>query len=107
MLKEKIDVTLDGDFNSMGHVHPLTQTVNEIVEIFEHLGFSLMQPEYSPEVEVEKYNFDLLNDWWHVDELTQFVNILDIKYAYNKAKKYILQEDVSGAQSITWAHLKV
>ena len=34
-------------------------------------------------------NFDKLNDWWHVDELTQFVNILDLKYAYNKARKYV------------------
>jgi phenylalanyl-tRNA synthetase alpha chain len=61
LLKEKIDVTADGDFISLGHVHPLTQTVNEIVEIFNHLGFSLIEPQYSPEVEVEKYNFDLLN----------------------------------------------
>ncbi|MBQ4645772.1 MAG: phenylalanine--tRNA ligase subunit alpha [Candidatus Gastranaerophilales bacterium] len=61
LLKEKIDVTLDGDFVPTGHIHPLTQTVNEIVEIFNHLGFSLIEPQYSPEVEVEKYNFDLLN----------------------------------------------
>ena len=61
LLKEKIDVTLDGDYIPQGHVHPLTQTVNEIVEIFGHLGFSLIKPEFSPEVELEKYNFDLLN----------------------------------------------
>ena len=61
LLKEKIDVTLDGDYNPIGKVHPLTQTINEIVEIFNHLGFSLVKPENSPEVEVEKYNFDLLN----------------------------------------------
>ena len=61
LLKDKIDVTADGDYVAMGHVHPLTQTVNEIVEIFNHLGFSLIEPQYSPEVEVEKYNFDLLN----------------------------------------------
>ena len=58
---EKIDVTLDGTYNPIGRVHPLTQTQNEIVEIFEHLGFSLIENQYSPEVEVEKYNFDLLN----------------------------------------------
>ena len=61
LLKEAIDVTQDGDYIPLGHVHPLTQTVNEIVEIFTHLGFSLVEPQYSPEVEVEKYNFDLLN----------------------------------------------
>ena len=61
LLKEKIDVTLDGEYIPAGHIHPLTQTVNEIVEIFNHLGFSLVDSIYSPEVEVEKYNFDLLN----------------------------------------------
>ena len=59
--KERIDVTIPSDYISMGHVHPLTQTVNEIVEIFNHLGFSLIEPKFSPEVELEKYNFDLLN----------------------------------------------
>ena len=61
LLKEKIDVSADGEYVSVGHVHPLTQTVNEIVEIFQHLGFSLVNSEYSPEVEVEKVNFDMLN----------------------------------------------
>ena len=59
--KERIDVTLDGDYIPLGKVHPLTQTVNEIVEIFQNLGFSLAEAKYSPEVELEKYNFDLLN----------------------------------------------
>ncbi len=61
LLSEKIDISLDGDYVPMGHVHPITQTVNEIVEIFNYLGFSLIKPELSPEVELEKYNFDLLN----------------------------------------------
>lgn len=58
---EKIDVTLDGTYIERGKVHPITATINEIVEIFEHLGFSLTENKNSPEVEVEKYNFDLLN----------------------------------------------
>ena len=61
LLKEKIDITMDGDYIPLGHIHPLTRTVNEIVEIFNHLGFSLINPEFSPEVELEKFNFDLLN----------------------------------------------
>ncbi len=61
LLSEKIDVTLDGEYISLGHVHPLTSTINEIVEIFNLLGFSLIKSELSPEVEMEKYNFDLLN----------------------------------------------
>ncbi len=58
---EKIDVTLSGTFSPRGRVHSLTQTINEIVEIFQHLGFSLTKNENSPEVEVELYNFDMLN----------------------------------------------
>ncbi len=61
LLKEKIDVTLDGIYNPLGHIHPLTRTINELVEIFNFLGFSLAENKNSPEVEVEKYNFDMLN----------------------------------------------
>ncbi len=58
---EKIDITLPSDFRPQGKVHPLTQTVNEIVEIFQGLGFSVMPSEDSPEVETEYINFDMLN----------------------------------------------
>ncbi len=58
---EKIDITLPSDFRPHGKVHPLTQTVNEIVEIFQGLGFSVMSSENSPEVETEYINFDMLN----------------------------------------------
>ncbi|MCD7779179.1 MAG: phenylalanine--tRNA ligase subunit alpha [Candidatus Gastranaerophilales bacterium] len=58
---EKIDITLPSDFRPQGKVHPLTDTINEIVEIFQGLGFSVMPSEYSPEVETEYINFDMLN----------------------------------------------
>lgn len=59
--KEKIDITLPGKYTPQGKVHPLTATTNEIVAIFQSLGFSLIQSQNSPEVETEYYNFDLLN----------------------------------------------
>lgn len=35
-------------------------------------------------------NFYNLNDWWHVDQLTQFISKdLSLDYAYKKAKEYI------------------
>lgn len=34
-------------------------------------------------------NFLLLNDWWHVDQLTQFLRKQDFQYSFNKAKTYI------------------
>ena len=51
--KDRIDITLSGKSIPMGKVHPLTQTTNEIVTIFQNLGFSIVAPELSPEVETE------------------------------------------------------
>ena len=59
--KEKLDVTLPGKFTPVGHTHPITSTTNEIVSIFQTLGFSVVSDELSPEVETEYYNFDMLN----------------------------------------------
>ena len=42
----------------MGHVHPITQTINEISDIFHSLGFSVAPDKNSPEVETEYYHFD-------------------------------------------------
>lgn len=41
---------------------------------------------------IEK-NEDYLQDWWHTDQLTQFLKKpVDFDFAYNKAKKYINSE---------------
>lgn len=93
LASEKIDVTLDGTFIPKGKVHPLTQTVNEIVEIFEHLGFSLIENKYSPEVEVEKYNFDLLN----VPKEHPARDVQDTYYC-NIAPNVVLRSHTSNAQ---------
>ncbi len=61
LVSEKIDISLPSDIRVQGKVHPLTQTINEIVEIFQGLGFSVMKSENSPEVETEYINFDMLN----------------------------------------------
>ncbi|OGI00800.1 MAG: phenylalanine--tRNA ligase subunit alpha [Candidatus Melainabacteria bacterium GWF2_32_7] len=58
---EKIDVTLPGIYKPYGKQHPLTSTINEIVNIFQGLGFSIVKNQNSPEVETEYYNFDALN----------------------------------------------
>src|SRR5574344_2655618 len=59
--KEKIDITMRGKFIPQGKIHPLTSTVNEIVEIFQTLVFTQLGSKESPEVETEYYNFDMLN----------------------------------------------
>ena len=59
--KDRIDITLPGNFSPRGKIHPITSTTNEIVSIFQNLGFSLVPSEYAPEVETEYFNFDMLN----------------------------------------------
>lgn len=92
--KEKIDLTLPSTFEPLGKVHPLTQTVNEIVEIFELLGFSLIKNEFSPEVETEKYNFDLLN----VPKEHPARDVQDTFYS-KLGKNVVLRSQTSNAQA--------
>ncbi len=56
--KEKIDVTLPGRGIPMGRRHPISQTLNEIIDIFSRLGFEVVE---GPEVELDYYNFEALN----------------------------------------------
>ncbi len=55
---EKIDVTLPCRKNRIGGVHPLTKVYREIRSIFVNMGFSVME---GPEIEFDKYNFEMLN----------------------------------------------
>jgi len=56
--QERIDVTLPGRSLPRGHLHPITQTLYEICDIFVSLGFQIME---GPEVEWDYYNFEALN----------------------------------------------
>ena len=72
------DVTLPGDRPTIGHMHVITQTINEICDIFSRMGFVAA---YGLEVEDERHNFDALNipphhpardslDNFYIDEAT-------------------------------------
>ena len=56
--KEWIDVTAPGKRPVLGHLHPLTQVRRKTEEIFQAMGFSVIE---GPEMETEWYNFDALN----------------------------------------------
>jgi phenylalanyl-tRNA synthetase alpha chain len=58
VIKESIDVTLPGRRPPTGHLHPITQTIYEMCDIFKSMGFQVVD---GPEVELEYYNFDALN----------------------------------------------
>jgi phenylalanyl-tRNA synthetase alpha chain len=56
--KEYIDITLPGKNFEIGSNHLITQTLDEIKQIFKGLGFSVYE---GPELESDYYNFEALN----------------------------------------------
>jgi len=56
--RETIDITLPGRPFPTGRLHPITQTVYEICDIFVSMGFQVVE---GPEVEWDYYNFEGLN----------------------------------------------
>ncbi len=55
---EKIDTSAPGIPPKVGHLHPMAQVLYEVVDIFKGLGF---QAADGPEIETDKYNFEVLN----------------------------------------------
>jgi len=56
--KEWIDLTLPGREKTFGTKHVITQTMDEIKNIFKGLGFSVFE---GPELDSDYYNFEALN----------------------------------------------
>jgi len=56
--EEAIDITLPGRRLPQGRLHPITQVVYEMCDIFSSLCFSVVE---GPEVETDYYNFEALN----------------------------------------------
>lgn len=56
--KPALDLTLPGRKPSSGSLHPVLQTVDQIVDIFTSMGFSVAQ---GPDIEDGYHNFDALN----------------------------------------------
>jgi phenylalanyl-tRNA synthetase alpha chain len=52
------DVTLPGREPLRGHLHPITQVLREICQIFGKMGFRVVK---GPNVELDYYNFEALN----------------------------------------------
>lgn len=52
------DPTVPAKMPKIGHLHPTSIVISEMLEIFTHMGFSVME---GPEIETDKYNFEYLN----------------------------------------------
>ncbi len=55
--REPVDVTLPGLPRARGHRHPVSQAMDDIIEIFARLGFATAD---GPELEWDLYNFEML-----------------------------------------------
>jgi phenylalanyl-tRNA synthetase alpha chain len=55
---ERIDLSLPAPETPQGTVHPVSQVMDELAEIFADLGFSVAE---GPEIETQWYNFTALN----------------------------------------------
>jgi len=55
---EAIDVTMQGIYSPQGQAHPLTSTIDRMIDIFVGLGYTVAT---GPEMETDYYNFEALN----------------------------------------------
>jgi phenylalanyl-tRNA synthetase alpha chain len=55
---ERLDITLPGLRQPLGAEHPVLRTMNEIVQVFRAMGYSVAE---GPEIETDYYNFEALN----------------------------------------------
>ena len=58
LAREGVDVTLSPRPQPEGRIHPISQTIDELVTIFGGMGFSVAK---GPDIESEYYNFEALN----------------------------------------------
>ncbi len=56
--KKEIDATAPGIKPNIGHLHPMSQVLYEVVDVFKSLGFKAAD---GPEIETDYYNFEVLN----------------------------------------------
>jgi phenylalanyl-tRNA synthetase alpha chain len=55
---ERVDVTLPGIRRPLGAEHPVIRTMNEVVTVFQRMGYSVAE---GPEIETDYFNFEALN----------------------------------------------
>ncbi len=56
--EETIDITMPAKRSTVGHLHPLNSVLNNMIDIFQSMGFDIVD---GPEVETEHYCFEALN----------------------------------------------
>ncbi|MCX6762492.1 MAG: phenylalanine--tRNA ligase subunit alpha [Candidatus Moranbacteria bacterium] len=89
--KEKIDVTLPGKKQELGHLSPITLVNREAEQIFSSMGFEIAD---GPEMEKDFYNFDSLN----IPKDHPARDMMDTFRVKTKANDLLLRTHVSAIQ---------
>lgn len=91
-----IDTSEPGIKPNIGHLHPLTHVLNDVVEVFKTLGF---QTADGPEIETDYYNFEALNiPKDHPARDTQQTLYLDTRNSKATPGEVILRTQTSAMQ---------
>lgn len=101
---QKIDITEPGIKPNIGHLHPMTQVLSDVVDVFKTLGF---QAADGPEIELDKYNFEVLNiPKEHPARDTQQTLYLDTRGSKITPGEVILRTQTSAMQGRVMEKLK-
>ncbi len=102
--REKIDITNPAILPDIGHLHPMTQVLYEIVDVFKGIGF---QAADGPEIETDHYNFEMLNiPADHPARDTQQTLYLDTRNSKVTPGEVILRTQTSSMQGRIMENIK-
>ncbi len=102
--KREIDTTNPGIKPDIGHLHPMTQVLYEVVDVFKSIGF---QAADGPEIETDHYNFETLNiPKDHPARDTQQTLYLDTRSSKTNPGEIILRTQTSAMQGRVMEKIK-
>jgi len=97
--KEWMDLSLPGDWPAEGHLHPTTQAISEVEDIFAGIGFSRVR---APDIDWDWYAFEALNipsdHPAHDDVETFFIAETEKQAGSGKKGRIVLTPHTSNAQ---------
>ncbi len=98
LANEAVDVTLPGRPINIGTLHPVTQMIREMSEIFSHLGYQTIE---GPEVEDAYYAFDALN----IPKNHPARDVWDTIFVQSESREIVLRPHTSPMQARTMERL--
>ena len=102
--RENIDTSAPSIKPNIGHLHPMTQVLMDVIDVFKTLGF---QTADGPEIETDYYNFESLNiPKYHPARDTQQTLYLDTRKSKVSPGEVILRTQTSTMQGRIMERIK-